>query len=135
MALPPRLPTARVTLRAAKQLRRLNPWVYRTELLDSPKTEEKGAIVAVVDPQNNFIGQALYAQRSPLALRLLTRKPPSQELVDEAFFRARLAASLARREALGSRDGIRLVHGEADLLPGLFVDRYGTGLTLQTLSE
>ena len=43
--------------------------------------------------------------------------------------------SLARRAPLRQRDGVRLVHGEADLLPGLFVDRYGAGLSLQTLSE
>ncbi|RKG89391.1 class I SAM-dependent rRNA methyltransferase, partial [Corallococcus terminator] len=39
------------------------------------------------------------------------------------------------RAVLPGRDGLRLVHGEADLLPGFFVDRYGPGLTIQTLSE
>ncbi|HET9451909.1 MAG TPA: RsmD family RNA methyltransferase, partial [Aggregicoccus sp.] len=65
----------------------------------------------------------------------LTRKGPTEEKVDEAFLRHRLEQSLARRAPLRQRDGLRLVHGEADLLPGLFVDRYGAGLTLQTLSE
>ncbi len=129
------LPTARVSLKGARSLRRGNPWLYRTELLEPPAVEARGAVVAVVDPQGNPIGQAFYAQRSPLALRLLTRKPPGEEPVDDAFFRRRLEASLARRAPLRHRDGVRLVHGEADLLPGLFVDRYGAGLTLQTLSE
>src|SRR5207249_7575293 len=43
--------------------------------------------------------------------------------------------SLARRAALAGRDAYRVVHGEADGLPGLFVDRYGTALVMQTLSE
>ncbi|MBN1209655.1 MAG: class I SAM-dependent rRNA methyltransferase [Myxococcaceae bacterium] len=129
------LPTARVSLKGAKSLRRGNPWLYRTELLEPPAQEGRGMVVAVVDPQGNPIGQAFYAQRSPLALRLLTRRPPAEEPVDEGFFRRRLEASLARRAPLKHRDGLRLVHGEADLLPGLFVDRYGAGLTLQTLSE
>jgi 23S rRNA (cytosine1962-C5)-methyltransferase len=129
------LPTARVSLKGAKSLRRGNPWLYRTELAEPPSTQSRGAVVAVVDPQGNPIGQAFYAQRSPLALRLLTRKPPAEEPVDDAFFRRRLEAALARRAPLKHRDGLRLVHGEADLLPGLFVDRYGAGLTLQTLSE
>ncbi|WP_224243372.1 class I SAM-dependent rRNA methyltransferase [Hyalangium gracile] len=134
--MPPRtLPTARVSLKGAKSLRRGNPWLYRTELAEPPSTETRGAVVAVVDPQGNPIGQAFYAQRSPLALRLLTRRPPSEEPVDEAFIRHRLEAALARRAPLKHRDGLRLVHGESDLLPGLFVDRYGAGLTLQTLSE
>lgn len=129
------LPIARVSLKGAKSLRRGNPWLYRTELLEPPAGDTRGTVVSVVDPQGNPIGQAFYAQRSPLALRLLTRRPPAEEPVDEAFFRHRLEAALARRAPLKHRDGLRLVHGEADLLPGLFVDRYGAGLTVQTLSE
>jgi 23S rRNA (cytosine1962-C5)-methyltransferase len=134
--MPPRtLPTARVSLKGAKSLRRGNPWLYRTELLEPPAGDTRGAVVAVVDPQGNPIGQAFYAHRSPLAIRLLTRRPAAEEPVDDAFFRHRLEAALARRAPLKHRDGLRLVHGEADLLPGLFVDRYGAGLALQTLSE
>ncbi|SEK42667.1 23S rRNA (cytosine1962-C5)-methyltransferase [Stigmatella aurantiaca] len=129
------LPVARVSLKGAKSLRRGTPWLYRTELVEPPEGEGRGRVVAVVDPQGNPIGQAFYAQRSPLALRLLTRRPATEEPTDEAFFRRRLEAALARRASLKHRDGLRLVHGEADLLPGLFVDRYGAGLTLQTLSE
>ncbi|RKH37685.1 class I SAM-dependent rRNA methyltransferase [Corallococcus sicarius] len=131
----PSLPTARVSLKGAKTLRRGTPWLYRTELMEPPATDTPGAVVAVVDPQGNPIGQALYARRSPLALRLLTRKSPAEEKVDDAFFRRRVEAALARRAVLPGRDGLRLVHGEADLLPGFFVDRYGPGLTIQTLSE
>lgn len=135
--MPPKaaLPPARVSLKGAKALRRGNPWLYRTELESPPDVKGPGAVVLVVDPQGNPIGQALYARRSPLALRLLTRRSPAEEPVDDAFFRRRLEASLARRAPLSGRDGLRLVHGEADLLPGLFVDRYGAGLSLQTLSE
>ncbi|ATB41845.1 methyltransferase RlmI [Cystobacter fuscus] len=129
------LPTVRVSLKGAKTLRRGSPWVYRTELVELPDTQDKGAVVSVVDPQGNPVGQAFYAQHSPLALRLLTRKGPAEEKVDEAFLRHRLELALARRAPLKGRDGLRLVHGEADLLPGLFVDRYGAGLSLQTLSE
>jgi 23S rRNA (cytosine1962-C5)-methyltransferase len=129
------LPTVRVSLKGAKALRRGHPWLYRTEVVEVPQTEERGAVVMVVDPQGNPVGQAFYAQRSPLALRLLTRKGPAEEKVDEAFLRHRLELALARRAPLRQRDGLRLVHGESDLLPGLFVDRYGPGLTLQTLSE
>ncbi|MCY1033142.1 class I SAM-dependent rRNA methyltransferase [Corallococcus sp. BB11-1] len=131
----PSLPTARVSLKGAKTLRRGSPWLYRTELMEPPVTDTPGAVVAVVDPQGNPIGQALYARRSPLAIRLLTRKSPAEEKVDDAFFIRRVEAALARRGVLPGRDGLRLVHGEADLLPGFFVDRYGPGLTIQTLSE
>jgi 23S rRNA (cytosine1962-C5)-methyltransferase len=91
--------------------------------------------VSVVDPGGNAVGQALYARTSPLALRLLTRRSAEEEPIDDAFFRRRLEASVKRRLVLGPRDALRLVHAESDLLPGLVVDRYGSALVLQSLSE
>ena len=130
-----KLPVARVSPQAAKSLRRGNPWAYRQELFELPATQARGAIVDVVDPQGNPIGQAFYAQHSPLALRLLTRRPSSELKVDDAFFEERLAQALGRRSSLCKRDAYRVVHGESDLLPGLLVDRYASALSLQTLSE
>lgn len=129
------LPVVRVNPHGATRLRKLNPWCYRTDVEAAPGDSEAGAIVAVEDSQGNPIGQAFYARSSPLALRLLTRKMAAEERIDAAFFRERLKASIARRAVMGPRDAVRLVHGECDLLPGLFVDRYGKGLTLQTLAE
>ena len=130
------LPTAVVSLKGAQRLRRHNPWCYRTELLNAPDVDEAGAIVQVVDPQKNPVGQAFYARKSPIALRLLTREGPQKEPVDEALFRRRLEGALKRRAvAFAGRDAYRLVHGESDLIPGLFIDRYGKGLVVQTLSE
>ncbi len=126
---------ARVSQKGAQKLRRGNPWCYRTELLEPPTGTSPGAVVDVVDVQGNPVGQALYAHRSPLALRLLTRESSAQARVDDGFFEARLRAALERRHPLASRDAYRMVHGESDLLPGLLVDRFGDGLTLQTLSE
>jgi 23S rRNA (cytosine1962-C5)-methyltransferase len=126
---------AGVSARGAQRLRRLNPWCYRTDVERPPVSAAPGAVVQVVDPQGNPIGQAFWASRSPLALRLLTRSSPSEEPIDDAFFRRRLEASIARRSVMGGRDALRLVHGESDLLPGLFVDRYGSGLVVQALSE
>lgn len=128
-------PSVTVSQKGAQSLRRGNPWCYRTEVTSWPKDLAPGAIVDVVDAQHNPIGQAFAASKSVLALRLLTRKSSKDERLDDAFFAARLAAALKRRSSLKGRDGLRLVHGEADLLPGLFVDRYGDALTLQTLSE
>jgi len=55
--------------------------------------------------------------------------------VDHAFFKRRIARALALRARLPiESDGVRLVHGEADGLPGLIVDRYGEVLSAQFLS-
>jgi 23S rRNA (cytosine1962-C5)-methyltransferase len=135
MARPSELPVAMVTQKGAQRLRKQNPWCFRSELAVAPDTLERGAVVRVVDGQQNPIGQAFYAQKSQLALRMLSRRLPAEEPIDEAFFRRRLELSLARRAPLAGRDAYRAVHGEADLLPGLFVDKYGKALVQQTLSE
>ncbi len=129
-------PVVVVSAKAAKSLRGGNPWCYRTEVVGWPDSGVGGgSIVDLVDPQKNPIGQAFSASKSPLALRLFSKKPSRDERIDEAFFRARLAAAWKRRESIHGRDAFRVVHGESDQLPGLFVDRYGGALTLQTLSE
>jgi 23S rRNA (cytosine1962-C5)-methyltransferase len=92
-------------------------------------------VVAVVDPQKNSVGQAFWAETSPIALRLVSRKAPADEGLDDGFFRQAISRALARRRSLAQRDAFRLVHGEADGLPGLFVDRYGPALSIQSLSE
>ena len=127
--------TVMVSQAGAQRLRRGNPWCYRTEVTQPPRVTGAGEVVSVVDGQKNFICQAFWALKSPLALRLLTRARPEEEPVDEGFFRTRLQRALSRRALYRGRDAYRLVHGEADGLPGLFVDQYGSALVAQHLSE
>jgi 23S rRNA (cytosine1962-C5)-methyltransferase len=119
-----------VSGKAAKALRRGYPWVYRQDVESG--SAAKGALVDVVDAQKNPIGQALWASESPIALRLVTRAPVK---LDDALLERRLGDALRRRSPYAGRDAYRMVHGEADGLPGLFVDRYGPALVMQTLSE
>jgi 23S rRNA (cytosine1962-C5)-methyltransferase len=126
-------PTVRVSADGARALRHLRPWVWRKDVLEPPGAPG-GWVVSVLDPRGQPAGQALWAEKSPLALRLLTRRPHMEEPVDAVWFRTRLQASIARRATFG-RESMRLVHGEADGLPGLFVDRYRDRLVLQTLAE
>jgi 23S rRNA (cytosine1962-C5)-methyltransferase len=128
-------PIAKVSLKAAKSVRQGYPWVWRQEVEALPKDLAPGALVDVVDAQQNPLGQAFAATRSPLALRLVTRRLAADERVDDAFWRRRFELALSRRRSLAARDAFRVVHSEADLVPGLIVDRYGPALTVQTLSE
>ncbi|MBK7860153.1 MAG: class I SAM-dependent rRNA methyltransferase [Archangiaceae bacterium] len=119
-----------VSGKAAKQLRRGYPWVYRQDVESGEGTP--GGVVDVVDGQKNPIGQALWASESPIALRLMGRAGVK---IDDGLFERRLGDALRRRAAYAGRDAFRMVHGEADGLPGLFVDRYGPALVMQALSE
>lgn len=58
------------------------------------------------------------------------------EAIDQAFFLRRLTAAEAhRKRVVADSEAYRLVHGEADQLPGLVIDRYGDYFTLQTLDQ
>ena len=92
-----------------------------------------GDVVALVGPRDQTLGHGLFSDRSPIAVRVMTRsgQPP-----DAAVWRDRLAAALAYRQTLSiDSTAYRLVHAEGDLLPSLVVDRYADVLVLQALSQ
>lgn len=125
---------ARVTPRGAARWRRGHPWIYESDLLERP-AGGAGA-VRVLDAGGRFQGLALWSPRSRISLRLLSRE---DEGVGSEFWTAHLDAAVRRRESagldgLGSTTAYRLVHGEADGLPSLIVDRYGEVVVAQFLS-
>ena len=121
--------------RGLERLRTGHVWVYRADLR-APAELKGGEVVRLVDDRGWFVGKAFYGKQSQISVRLLTRE---DEPIDEAFFARRLAQARALREAAAPdpelRHAGRVVHGEADLLPGLVVDRYGDCLVMQTLIE
>src|SRR5581483_5452223 len=108
--------------RGEERLRSGHPWIYRADVADA--RADAGAIVTVHSRRGGRpLGSALYSDRSQIALRMLT---DGDRVADEALVRARLDAAVAFRRALEiDATAYRLVHGEADLLPSLVVDRYG----------
>jgi len=119
--------------RGVDRIRGGHPWIYRSDLSPDPREGiESGAAVEVVDGKGRLLGSAFYSVRSQIALRFYAREKVD---ADEALLRQRLQSAVAMRERLfpGSRFG-RLVHGEADFLPGLVIDRYGDHLSVQTLT-
>jgi 23S rRNA (cytosine1962-C5)-methyltransferase len=85
--------------------------------------------VRVQDESGRFIGAALWSPTSQISLRMLTRE---DRAIDADFWRERVAAAVAYRESLGiEASAYRVVHGEADGMPSLVVDRYGDYLVTQ----
>src|SRR5947208_9539816 len=121
--------------RGLERLRTGHVWVYRADLR-APAELKGGEVVRLVDDRGWFVGKSFYGKQSQISVRLLTRE---DEPIDEAFFARRLAQARALREAAAPdpelRHAGRVVHGEADLLPGLVVERYGDCLVMQTLIE
>jgi len=117
--------------RGEDRIRRGHPWIYRTDVLQADATG--GDTVAVIGPRRRPLGQALYSDRSQIALRMLTR---SEEPAGPGLWQRRIEAAIRFRETLAiDATALRLVHGEADLLPSLIVDRYGDWLVVQALSQ
>ncbi len=119
-----------VSRRGAERLAAGHLWIYRADV-DRLPASEAGDVVAVVDGRGRFLAKAFWSSRSKIALRIVTR---DEVPIDDAFFAERIAQALdLRRRAFGDERFLRIVHGEADLLPGLVVDRYGDAAVLQTL--
>jgi 23S rRNA (cytosine1962-C5)-methyltransferase len=119
-----------LTRRGADRWRQGHPWIYRADLEGEPGLEG-GEVVRVVDGRGWLLGQAFYSAHSKIALRWLAW---DDVRIDADFFRDRIRqADLLRRRALPGETAYRVVHGEADLLPGLVVDRYGDYVCAQFL--
>ena len=120
-----------ISPRGEARLRHGHPWIYRSDV--DAAGAAGGEVVTVRGARDRVLGQAFFSDRSQIALRMVTR---DDRPVDEAFWRARLEAALRFRASLAiDASAYRLVHGEADLLPSVIVDRYGEVLVVQTLSQ
>ena len=122
--------------RGEDRVRGGHPWVYRSDVADVVDADA-GAIVEVRGPRNRVLGHALFSDRSQITIRMISRAvSPNDPPIDDAFWRARLDTAIRFRDTLQiNATAFRLVHGEADLLPSLIVDRYGDYLVMQTLSQ
>ena len=125
--------SARIVLvrgKEAPQFRR-HPWIFATAVEALVGRARPGDTVAVETHDGRALGRAAWSPASQIRARMWTFD--AGEGIDDAFFRRRIEAAVARRAAhtaLAGQDGVRLVHGEADGLPGLIVDRYGEVLVV-----
>ena len=127
-------PVITVNQRGAARLRGGHVWVYRSDLV-LPAEASPGALVQVRDERGKRLGSALYSSSSQIAIRLLS----SEEITEEALpdlLRARIASAIDfRRRTARDTDSYRVIFSEADLLPGLIVDKYNDVLAMQALTQ
>jgi 23S rRNA (cytosine1962-C5)-methyltransferase len=120
-----------INARGEQRVRSGHPWIYRADVVDVDAAG--GDIVQVVGPRRRMVGHALFSNRSQIPIRMLTL---GDEPADESLLRLRLQRAIQFRESLQlDASAFRLVHGEADLLPSLVVDRYAGYLVVQALSQ
>jgi 23S rRNA (cytosine1962-C5)-methyltransferase len=122
-----------IRLHAGKErsLWKRHPWVFAGSV--DRGGGDSGETVRVEAADGSFLAWGAYSARSQIRVRAWSFD--EAERIDAAFFERRVRESVARRARLGiASDGVRLVHGEADGLPGLIVDRYADTLSAQFLS-
>ncbi|MBZ0151263.1 MAG: class I SAM-dependent methyltransferase, partial [Planctomycetes bacterium] len=121
-----------LTPRASGFARRGQPWFYADDVAKGAVSPPR--LVRVHDADGRDLGLGCTGM-GKLVLRLSGPWPGHDVPDRETFFQTRLRAAIdARAGRLGPDDGVRLVHGEGDWLPGLVVDRYGPVLVLQATS-
>lgn len=119
--------TARLTKRGAARVRSGHPWVYRSDVAEA--SGEPGDVVRVVAPNGASLGRAFFNPRSEISIRLADREDRD---LDESWFERRVETAVGYRESLDiDATALRLVHAEADGIPGLVCDRYDDYLVLQ----
>ena len=122
----------RVNRKAAERVHLGHPWIFRGDLMNAGGAVG-GQVVRVLDGRNNVLGAAHYSSSSQIALRMLPREVA---VTDQAFFRRLIRrAQKYRDQVVDETTAYRLVHGEADLLPALIIDRYADYFVLQTLDQ
>jgi 23S rRNA (cytosine1962-C5)-methyltransferase len=121
---------ARVNRKGAARWLRGHPWIFRSDLLDLPVAP--AGVVPVFSENNRLLGTGLWSPRSQISLRMLTS---DDRPIDSTFWVERIHQAVAYRQHLRIEDSAyRVIHGEADGLPSLIVDRYGEYYVAQLLS-
>jgi 23S rRNA (cytosine1962-C5)-methyltransferase len=115
-----------------RRVRAGHPWIFSNEVALLEGEPADGDLVEVTDARGAFLGRAYYNRRSLICARILTR---GRDEIDAEFFARRIERAVRYRERVApGAEAVRLVHSEADQLPGLVVDRYGDWLAVQVLT-
>lgn len=127
---PPRL-RLRVTATAESLIRGGHPWLYDASIREQNRAGQPGELAVIYDRRDKFLALGLYDPLSPIRVRVLHHGKPAT--ADDAWWRARLQAALARRDGLfdAQTTGYRCLSGESDGWPGLVLDRYDTTYVLK----
>jgi 23S rRNA (cytosine1962-C5)-methyltransferase len=127
----PRHPRLALRPGAQRRLRGGHPWVFSNEVALDPtaKALPAGSVVTVTDAGGSILATAHFNPHTLIAARVLALE--GDIAIDAAFFATQIGRALAVREKLFTRPFYRLVHAEADGLPGLVIDRFGDVCVVQ----
>lgn len=126
------LPIVRLKPKAnARAIRHGFPWVYENELVTDRRTKKitAGSLAVLEDAERRPMGLVAVNPNSKIICRMLDRYPDAS--IDQDWFETKFAKALAMRARLYQQPFYRLVHAEADGLPGVVIDRFGDTCVVQ----
>jgi 23S rRNA (cytosine1962-C5)-methyltransferase len=118
-----------------RSLLRRHPWIFATSVAHFVGQARPGDTVDVVADNGKPLGKAAWSPASQIRARMWSFD--TEEIIDDVFFKRRVAAAVARRMVLPElqgQQGLRLIHAESDGLPGVIADRYGDTIVLALTS-
>ncbi|MFZ9439588.1 MAG: class I SAM-dependent rRNA methyltransferase [Hylemonella sp.] len=114
-----------------RSLRRWHPWIFDSAVAKGGA--DRGETVRVESAQGEFLAWAAFSPDSKIRARVWSFE--ESQRIDAAYLSTLVQRAVRARQRMDIQsDSLRLVHGEADGLPGLIVDRYGDTLVAQFLS-
>ncbi|UWR09796.1 RSP_2647 family RNA methyltransferase [Sulfitobacter mediterraneus] len=126
------LPVVRLLPKAnARAIRHGFPWVYANEMVLDRRTKKlaPGTLARLEDDARQPMGLVSINPTSKIIARMLDQNP--EAVIDQAWFEAHIARALALRSQLFDAPYYRLIHAEADGLPGVIIDRFGDTCVVQ----
>jgi 23S rRNA (cytosine1962-C5)-methyltransferase len=126
-----KLPSVLLRAGEERRVRAGHPWAFSNEILMDAETKAipPGSLAILRAPGGEALGLVTFNPHSLIAARLLTTNP--EATVDALFLGRRIANAMALRDKLVGVPYYRLIHAEADGLPGVIVDRFGDALVVQ----
>ena len=118
-----------------RSLLRRHPWIFAGSVARTDGRLRPGDTVTVFDREHRPLARAAWSPHSQIRARVWSFDP--SQTIDHAFFKRAIAAAVRRRTEhpwLREQQGVRLVHGESDGLPGVIIDRYGDVVVVQLTS-
>jgi 23S rRNA (cytosine1962-C5)-methyltransferase len=115
----------------ARAIRHGFPWVYANEMVTDRRTKAlaPGSLAVLQDELRQPLGLVSVNPNSKIIARVLDTDPDAQ--LDHEWFVAKIARALKLREQLFDAPFYRLIHAEADGLPGIVIDRFGDTCVIQ----
>jgi 23S rRNA (cytosine1962-C5)-methyltransferase len=123
-----------VNSHAVARLRSGHPWIFKSDI-ERLEHASPGALVRVEDQRGKPYGTALYSSASQIALRMVAPNPVEAEKYPD-LLRYRIRQAIAyRQRVVRDSDAFRVLFSEADITPGLIVDKYNDVVSFQVLTQ